>query len=249
MTDYWEENSNCKGRFYNWFVTWNLSKNDQHKEDFYKNAYTEGGPVLPPKLVYATWGLEKVTNLHIHYYLEFSEKVSYEFIKEFMLDNSLNCKPRHGTQKQAIDYVHKDDSKVFMNEFKFFEWGNKKHPGNRSDLDSMVDMIEDGYLPRDIIKTFRGNALRHISHIYRCTEALYNADNISLHLSSYTLDERRKILAKHDQDAQNNENCDAEKKCLEVAGNTRIQPPIKQSNKAKKKGRPVKINVDNFDGH
>jgi len=192
-----------KGRFYNWMLTKNLKKSEQDLEELWKVEYLDGKPKIPnTKVQYCIWTLEKVDNLHYHFYIEFTEKVSMKWIKENFECDYIDCEPRKGTQKQAINYVKKieeykeeNTSKVYPDK-PWYECGNKKSQGNRSDLDSMVDMLEEGYMPSDILRTFRGNALRHMGMIYRGVDALYKLSAQDRALDHLSLEERKNWLSK-----------------------------------------------------
>lgn len=182
-------------RFYNWCLTqW---KPENIENDTWCGYYLLADEFYIPhsKLMYAIWGLEQCPDtdkLHIHYYVEFTEKVSMKWIKEQFNDNTLHCEPRKGTQQQAIDYVTKKETKVYEDD-DFFYYGEKKKQGNRTDLDSMVDMIEEGYYAGDILRIFRGNGLRHIHCIYRGIQAIRRWDSIDMTMQLYQDDPIRDL--------------------------------------------------------
>lgn len=178
-------------RAYNWCLTDFPELQDPERKDLSDELiivnYILGAPILPDeKLKYAIWCLEKCPEtgrLHYHFYCEFTEKVSMKWIKENFENNSLHCEPRLGTQKQAIDYVKKEETKIFSDHPKFmpfYWWGEPKHQGNRSDLDTIVDMIEEGFTGREILMATRGNGLRHINHIYRGLNAFHRTEAIDM---------------------------------------------------------------------
>lgn len=190
-------------RFYNWCITKNIKK-DSNEEDevLFIGDYVNGGhpTFAETKMKYIIWTLEKEENFHYHFYVEFTEKVSMKWIKENFDDKTLHCEPRRGTQQQAIDYVKKEgkdankfDTKVYP-EMPWFEWGEKKTPGNRNDLDSMVDMIEEGHTAGEVLMMFRGNALRHMGMIYRSIDALYGFSPQDKTLDLFSLEERRQSI-------------------------------------------------------
>lgn len=208
MTEPKKKEKKVTPRFYNWVLTKNLKKEEQHLEEVWKQEYLDGMHKMPEnKMMYCIWTLEKVENLHFHFYVEFTEKVSMKHIKEVFGCNYIDCEPRKGSQQDAIDYIKKQgkfkedkSSKVFNNK-PWIEIGDKKHQGNRSDLDSMVDMMEDGYMPNDILRTFRGNALRHMNMIISGTKALYKCTDIDKALDHMTLSDRRNYLNKNTKSA------------------------------------------------
>lgn len=112
---------------------------------------------------------------HYQGYIEFNR--SMEMAKVVKL---FGCKchvePRKGNQQQAIDYCMKKDTRI-ENPVSF---GNKKHQGSRSDLESINEAILSGQTPAQILISFGGNALRHINHIKTaCVEIWGLEDNIS----------------------------------------------------------------------
>lgn len=174
-------------RFYNWCIVKNIKKDATHEEQIqFVGDYLNGGhPKFPDnKMKYIIWTLEKEENLHYHFYVEFTEKVSMKWIKEEFNDKTLHCDPRSGTQKQAIDYVKKigEYADKFQTKFiadkPYFEMGEMKHQGNRSDLDSIVDAIEEGMTGKEILMLFRGNALRHINMIYRGLKSFHDCEDL-----------------------------------------------------------------------
>lgn len=84
--------------------------------------------------------------LHYHIYVEFKNKVTIKKVKEIFKDNTIHIEPRHGTSKQAIDYVVKD-----TNEFEVVEYGTRKKSGERNDIKSAVNMIKENKKNIDII--------------------------------------------------------------------------------------------------
>lgn len=179
---------NERGRYYNWMFT----------------SYNEFGIKIPnSKTQFMVWQREecpKTKKKHWQGYIELTEKVSIKWLKENMEDNTIHFEPRKGTQKQAIDYCTKEDTRIESPTF----YGSKKCQGNRSDLDSMVDAIESGMTSKEILLKFRGNALRHMSMICKGLESFHNCNK---------LDEL--IL-------MDREGCfDTDEKCLEVEGNTK----------------------------
>lgn len=134
-------------------------------------------PILPifddDKMQYMTFQEERCPSTLKHHwqgYVEFKEKISIKAIKEIMKDNKIHLEIRKGTQKQAIDYVHKLDTRVTD---KIYEMGSKKQQGARNDLDNIVDAIEDNLTAKEILLQFRGNALRHMGMIQRGLEAFH----------------------------------------------------------------------------
>lgn len=77
--------------------------------------------------------------LHYHIYVELSKRMRLNAIKTMFNDNTIHVESRRGTQKQAIDYVCKDE-----NEYPIVEKGTRKKQGERNDIKAATRMIEDG---------------------------------------------------------------------------------------------------------
>lgn len=168
-----------KARYYNWMLTIFpqpvIDKNDVFEFWKLKNS----GKFNIPKMNYMVFQIEiapSTEKVHLQCYCEFVEKVSMKWIKEMFEDNTIHCEPRKGSQKQAIDYCTKVDSRA-TNTFPIFQ-GIQKCQGNRSDLDSMVDAIEAGMTGDEVLKMFRGNALRHMAMIDRAVSSMHKMNPV-----------------------------------------------------------------------
>lgn len=104
---------------------------------------------------------------HYQGYMEFSKKVYLSQIKVFL--PTAHIEPRFGTQAQAITYVTKKDTRIK----KMPSFGSPGQQGHRNDLDDMVDMVQDGHSPAEIVATHRGNAVRYGNHILTAYEMIY----------------------------------------------------------------------------
>lgn len=100
---------------------------------------------------------------HWQGYAEWTDKMSIKQIKEFFKDDTVHIETRKGSQKDAINYCTKLESRD--KESIPVTFGKPKEAGHRSDLDSIVEDIESGYTKKELLKKFGGNALRHISMI------------------------------------------------------------------------------------
>lgn len=100
----------------------------------------------------------KTEKTHWHSYVEFNDKVSMKYVKEIFDDVSIHCESRLGTQKQAIDYVIKEDTKAGEPVY----YGTFKKQGKRSDLDEIYNDITEGATLKEILNEHKGNALRII---------------------------------------------------------------------------------------
>lgn len=95
---------------------------------------------------------------HFHAYIEGKEKINFNMVKEIFDDKTIHIEPRRGTQKQAIDYVCKEETKAGEP----VEWGTKKKQGKRSDVDEIYQDVIEGHTLKEILSEHQGNALRMI---------------------------------------------------------------------------------------
>lgn len=178
-------------RFYNWMIT--IFKDEESK--LFEWKFPDN------KLKFMVYQYEicpSTEKEHIQGYMEFTEKVSMKWIKENIENNCVHLEPRKGTQKQAIDYCTKEETR--KEGTKPFFYGSQKSQGNRSDLDSIVDAIEEGMTSKEILLLFRGNALRHFNMITNGLKAFHS-------------------MCKVDEEIMFNRY--ANEMCLEVEGNTK----------------------------
>jgi len=111
---------------------------------------------------------------HWQGYVEFKDVMRRNEVKKALGEPSAHCEPRAGTQQQALMYCKKSETRISEP----IIFGHPKRQGSRSDLDGMVDMIEQGFTGREILLATRGNGLRHISHIYRGLNSFWNCEAI-----------------------------------------------------------------------
>lgn len=129
--------------------------------------------LLKGKINFMIWQQErcpKTEKDHYQIYVEFFEGLNMNNIKDLFEDKTLHIEPRKGSQDQAIAYCSKEETRVSGP----FKYGKKSQQGYRSDLDSIMDYIEDNSTAREILLQFRGNAIRHISAISRSL-AIYHS--------------------------------------------------------------------------
>lgn len=84
-------------------------------------------------------GLENGTQ-HFQAYLEFEVGKNFNTIKEYF--PTAHIEARKGTKKQARDYCQKDETR--MDGHEVYEYGDFVESGERSDLNDIIQMIEDG---------------------------------------------------------------------------------------------------------
>lgn len=81
---------------------------------------------------------------HWQGYVEFVSRHSFKQIKKIFNDNTIHLERRRGTQKQAIDYCQKDDTR--LTHIPRIEYGEFKQQGARNDIIEFVNHIEEhGY--------------------------------------------------------------------------------------------------------
>lgn len=113
---------------------------------------------------------------HYQGYVELTNKIRLNRVKEIFNDNTIHLENRKGSQKQAIDYCTKDKTRVEDCKPVFF--GLPKNQGHRTDLDEIYEDIEEGLTAREILRAHRGNALRHINLIRRGLQVYHRIDEI-----------------------------------------------------------------------
>jgi len=158
-------------RFYNWCFT--LHEDEDHE-------------LLEPRIdqennfkfcVYQLEMCESTGRAHYQGYIEMTEKLSMNQLKtEVFFTNRIHLEPRLGTQAQAIAYCIKKDTRLETPTY----LGTPKKPGTRSDLDSMVDAIENGMTAKEILLLFRGNGLRHMGVVNRALRIFHERDMMDL---------------------------------------------------------------------
>lgn len=107
---------------------------------------TINNPESPPEfsdaVQYAAYQLEEGTlgTKHYQLYVEFKERMTIKAVSA--LFPRAHIEARKGTQKQAIDYCTKDDTRV-SGEVPHY-YGEKKAQGQRTDLARIVESISSG---------------------------------------------------------------------------------------------------------
>lgn len=95
---------------------------------------------------YAVWQMElspQTGKLHWQGYAEFDERAPFPVLHTFdgLADPKAHFEPRRGSQRQAIEYCQKVDSRVDGP----YEFGVKKEQGQRADLDNMRQALDLGH--------------------------------------------------------------------------------------------------------
>lgn len=129
----------------------------------------------------------KTERKHIQGYVEFHYGKSLKSAGR-LIGRNPHMEPRRGTQEQAINYCSKSQSAV---KDSYKEFGNKGQQGQRTDLDDMVDMINNGATSWEIIEEHRGNGLRHIGMIRMAMESKHGL----FALDKTILESRKTLMA------------------------------------------------------
>lgn len=147
---------------------------DQFK--FWKEMYEEHDD-----LTYVTGQLERAESGYIHWqvYAEFGRQLSLQAVKELVGDATVHVEPRRGSQKQAIDYVTKEDTRIAGP----FEYGEKKNQGRRSDLDTVADEIKNGQSIRDVATNHPTTFIRYGSGIQRWASIIAPSRTTKTHVT------------------------------------------------------------------
>lgn len=138
-------------------------------------------PRLDDRMQFAIFQKEKCPTTgkeHFQGYIEFKEKTSYKLCKEIVEDDKCHIEPRKGTQRQAIDYCSKVETRIGLPKV----FGEPKRQGNRSDLDSILEAIQSGMTSTEILEEYGGHALRHINMINKGMDSYWGANNVDNHI-------------------------------------------------------------------
>lgn len=115
---------------------------------------------------------------HFQGYVEFAEKKSMAAVKKILNDEKAHLETRKGSQKQAIEYCNKLDTRVGEP----FTYGRVKQQGHRKDLDDIFDDIQEGMTQREILMRHGGNAMRHIRCIRDTLYVFWNEDMLDMRI-------------------------------------------------------------------
>lgn len=144
-------------------------------------------------IVYQKEMCPKTKAEHWQGYMEFENGRSLESLKKQW--PKIHLEPRKGTQVQARKYCMKEESRAPG--CVPIEKGEPGRQGSRTDLDSMVDAIEDGATARELLREFRGNGFRHLGMIERAIEVTHGWGTLGIYDKMITqnrlLDDKLKI--------------------------------------------------------
>lgn len=131
--------------------------------------------------------------LHGHIYIELKAPRTKNFLKAIFDDNTMHCEPRKGTQEQAIKYATKEDTR--HPDCAPMKWGKKKRQGYRSDLDNLAAGVCQGMTKIELLREFKGNALRHMGCIERAQQCAWGRNFMDNYIHGI-----REAAAKQDKD-------------------------------------------------
>lgn len=110
---------------------------------------------------------------HWQGFVVFKREVSMNIAQQLTKCPNVSFRACKGSPQQNIVYCTKDK--------KFKEFGERPKQGKRSDLDEIARLAPTTSV-RNLVRTFGGNALRHIRMIREYQRALYEPDWIEQHL-------------------------------------------------------------------
>ncbi len=94
---------------------------------------------------------------HFQGYCEFTKQTRHNKAKALLGGNDVHIAPRAGTQKQAIDYCKKDDTRVGGP----YEDGTPRTQGKRMDLEGFKNEVMEGARLRDLLDDHWGVIARY----------------------------------------------------------------------------------------
>lgn len=122
-------------------------------------------------MIYQREKCPKTGNIHWQAYCEFKNRKTMNVIKKHFMDNTIHLEERKGTQKQAIDYCQKHDSRDEGANPRVF--GEPRVQGHRTDIEELHDYIAEGHTLGEIHQQFKGTALRFARNIRETRQAMH----------------------------------------------------------------------------
>lgn len=175
---------------------------------------------------------------HLQLYIELSGQYSLKTIQDKIFNGEkVHVESRKGSQDDAINYCLKLETRD--PEGLALKKGIKSQQGKRSDLDGMVDMIENNHTAKEILMEYRGNGMRHISHIIQCLKVFHGCEAID----NFILGCRNngEISNPYEELLENELIDELSKSVSEVAGNTETATSETTSKNLKKSSQTHKI--------
>lgn len=96
------------------------------------------------------WEVGEQGTEHLQGYMEFKNQ---KRLTEAKIHPKLHLEQRRGTQKQAIDYCMKDGQ--------YYEFGEKKEQGRRSDLNEIKELLDNGGTMNDVAEEYFPQYIRY----------------------------------------------------------------------------------------
>lgn len=127
------------------------AETDEQTVELYELWKEEGlfpWPGLIDTCQYLIIGLEVCTNSdkhHLQGYVELTKALSMDSFKK-KTSNRIHVESRRGTPQEASDYCKKDGD--------YHEFGAMKRQGQRTDLDEIKSLLDDGVAEREIAKQY-----------------------------------------------------------------------------------------------
>lgn len=112
------------------------------------------------KMQYVVFQQEKCPStgrLHYQGYIEFRTQIGITNVKKLLNDETVHLEKRMGTQKQAIAYCTKDETKVNGP----WEYGSPNTQGKRTDLEQISEDIKNGEPIMNIVENNPSQYIRY----------------------------------------------------------------------------------------
>jgi len=119
-------------------------------------------------LIYEKETCPTTGNFHWQVYAEFYNKVSVRGALDKLGIKKGHAEAAKGSGKQNIEYCSKEKKAI--------TFGQLGQMGNRTDIDDIFDDIMDGLSTKQILKKYRGRALRLVNMISRARSILNDTD-------------------------------------------------------------------------
>nr|AIY31236.1 putative replicase protein [Dromedary stool-associated circular ssDNA virus] len=156
-------NRSDRTRYSNWILTTWDPEAPYLKENWWE-------PQMDNLVQYVTVGHEHChegeqrEHWHIYFELSGNHRKNMASIKEWLNDLTVHCEVRRGTGQQAIKYCQKG--------FDFWELGEPKRQGSRSDLVNCKQLLEEGVSMIELAQAHFGDFVRYYRGLYQYADLL-----------------------------------------------------------------------------
>jgi len=153
------------------FRAWMCTENNPKADSAFLRAKQDGIEALGAAARFAVFQIEKGEEgtLHVQAYIEFTRPVSLDECKSFVGERT-HCDRRFGTQKQAIKYCSKAETRVEGP----WEVGTKQISGQRNDIDDLREAIKRGCISKERLLEDHGHCMaRYPRFAQTCIDAYY----------------------------------------------------------------------------